>query len=475
MAEEQVISQEDATEAQRDVLRFHVAAEEQDQGSYFAEEVRQQLVARWGSEKFYRLGLKVQTTQHPKMQKIADEALRTTLLQLDHHFGWRGPLGHISPDKQQSPKELAALLGAYQKQVGSMFIVAVVHKVSEQALYIQTRRGREGVVPREAMAWALAGHHPQKLFQVGDVILVRRLASKTYHLEQVPEVTGAVVAVEPATGKVLALSGGFSFQKTPFNCATQALRQMGSAFKPFVYLAALEQGYTPESLINDSPLAVPLAEGLVYRPRNITRKFYGLTSLATGLIHSRNVTTVKLAQTIGMVHIGSLAQRLGLTKVPRYNLALALGAGETTLLRLTLAYAMIANGGYRVDPVFIESIYDANDRLLWQQEEHEKQLVIAPDNVRTLTALLRSVVEEGTARRLNRLPYWLAGKTGTTNNNKDCWFVGFTSNLVIGVFIGFPKPRSLGEKATGARIALPVFEKIIQELNAPVQSMPGGT
>ncbi|MEI8296004.1 MAG: PBP1A family penicillin-binding protein [Alphaproteobacteria bacterium] len=464
MAQEGVIGQEEANEAQREALHFH-HDKAKEKSEYFAEEVRQQLVARWGSEKFYRLGLKVQTTLQPKMQEIVDETLRAALIQLDRNFGWRGPLGHIPLDQQQSPKEIARILATYQKQSGPIFTVAVIREVSERGISIQTHSLHDGVIHRKSMAWALDKHPPQKLFKAWDIILVSRAGPKTYNLEQLPYITGAVVALEPTTGKILALSGGFSFQKTPFNCATKALRQMGSTFKPFVYLAALEQGFTPDSLIDDSPLAIPLAEGTIYRPRNITHKFYGPTSLATGLIHSRNVVTVKLAQAVGMVHISSLAQRLGLTKTPHYNLASALGAREATLLRLTLAYAMIANGGYYVDPVFIESIYDSNDSLLWQQEPFHKQMVIAPDNVRTLTMLLRSVVEEGTARRLNHLPYWIAGKTGTTSNNTNCSFVGFTNNIVIGVLVGFPIPRSLGEKATGASIALPIFEKIIQGLN----------
>lgn len=465
MAEEGIISQEEAKEAQREVLRFHTS-KPNEFGKYFAEEVRQHLLAQGNEERLYRLGLKVQTTLQPKMQKIVDKTLRTALLGLDRHFGWRGPLGYIPEDKYHSREDVRSVLLSYQKQVGAAFRVALVRKVSDQEISIELLRGREGIITCDGMAWALGSHKPRKLFRPGDVILVRRLSEKTYHLEQIPEITGAVVALDPATGKVLALSGGFSFQKTPFNCATQALRQMGSVFKPIVYLAALEQGFTPEFLIEDSPVEISLGKGLVYRPRNISGRFYGLTSLATGLIHSHNVTTIKLAQTIGMEPIGSLAQRLGLTKVPRYNLASALGAGETTLLRLTLAYAMIANGGYWIDPIFIESIWDANDHLVWQQKTTQLQRVIAPDHVQTLTTLLRAVVEEGTARRLNRLPYWIAGKTGTTNNNKDCWFVGFTKDLVIGVFIGFPIPRSLGEKATGARIALPIFEKIIQKLNS---------
>jgi len=463
MAEEGIISQEESREAQQDVLHFPIKRATE-VGKYFAEEVRQRLLTHWSEERLYRLGLKVHTTLQPKMQQIVDKTLRTALLQLDHHFGWRGPLGHIKEDKRQSLKEIRSMLVSYQKQAGPAFKVALVRKVSDQEISIEMLRGREGIITREGMAWVLGSHNPQKLFRPGDVILVRRLSEKTYRLEQIPEITGAVVALDPSTGKVLALSGGFSFHKTPFNCATQALRQMGSAFKPIVYLAALEQGFTPEFLINDSPVQISLGEGLVYRPRNISRRFYGLTSLATGLIHSHNVTTIKLAQTIGMKPIGSLAQRLGLTKTPRYNLASALGAGETTLLRLTLAYAMIANGGYRVDPVFIESIDDANDHMLWHQKTPPIERLIAPEHVQTLTTLLRSVVEEGTARRLNRLPYWIAGKTGTTNNNKDCWFIGFTRGLVIGVFVGFPIPRSLGEKATGARIALPIFEKIIQQV-----------
>ncbi len=288
-----------------------------------------------------------------------------------------------------------------------------------------------------------------------------------------PEVSGAIVVMEAETGHVLALSGGFDFSQNQFNCATQAWRQSGSLFKPIVYLAALEQeGYTPETLINDSPIKISLGPGLgYYQPRNFTKKHYGLCPLRVGVEQSRNVMTIKLAQQIGMAPVQEMAARLGVISHLPNQLAMALGAGETTLLRLTTAYCTIVNGGKKIHPTFLHKVENHLGHTLHEPDPLPEEKLLSSDLAETMTDMLRNVVQRGTGRRLSCLAEQygidLGGKTGTTNDCYDAWFIGFIKRpnaptLVVGIFVGFLKPRSLGAQATGARVALPIFESFVK-------------
>ena len=295
----------------------------------------------------------------------------------------------------------------------------------------------------------------------------------TYDVTQtIPEVSGGIVVMEAETGQVLALSGGFNFSQNQFNCATQAWRQAGSSFKPIVYLAALAQGYTPETLINDRPLKISLGRGRgYYQPRNFTRKYYGLCPLRVGIEQSRNVMTIKLAQQIGMASVQEMATRLGVVRHLPNQLAMALGAGETTLLRLTTAYCMIVNGGKKVRPIFLHKIENHLGVTLYESEQFPEERVLDAEGAETMTNMLRSAVQCGTGRRLSYLAEQyhidIGGKTGTTNDCYDAWFIGFIkqpngTTLVVGIFVGFLKPRSLGPHATGSQVALPIFENFVK-------------
>lgn len=290
--------------------------------------------------------------------------------------------------------------------------------------------------------------------------------SLTQHLNKLPEgLTGAVIIMEAASGRVLALTGGRDFKENQFNNATQAYRQAGSVFKTFVYLAALEGGLTPFSPLDDGPVLIQLRSGEVYKPRNVNTFFLQDACLWQGLAISQNTMTVRLAQKISLNRITDVAQRLGVFERPYRHYSMVLGSIETTLLKLVTAYGIIANGGQLIKPAFIEAISDHQKRPLWHRPFHPLQQVIRNDIALSMQNMLHQVVEQGTARRLKNLPFWIAGKTGTTNDNKDCWFIGFSGPYVIGVFVGYPTPKSIGDKATGSSIAIPIFEKIVRGIH----------
>jgi penicillin-binding protein 1A len=507
MLENKVITSEEARIAVLTPLIIRKRQEtEYVQAEYFAEEVRRDLAQRYGETSLYQDGMVVRTTLDPKYQRIADKALRNGLLAYDRRHGWRGPIANIgnsvdwlgSLSKVTPPKELGD------------WHLAVVKEVLPKHVSISVDDGSNGAIPLAEMKWArpwlkgeLIGKRvnaPADVLHVGDVVAVelategdKEYPDSTYRLQQLPEIDGSVVALDPHTGRILAMSGGFSFKRSQFNRVTQAHRQPGSAFKPFVYLAALDNGFTPSSLILDAPFVIDQGPGLPkWRPANYTKIFYGPSTMRLGLEKSRNLMTIRLAQTIGIDTIADYAHRFGIVdKLPK-QLSMALGAGETTLLKLTAAYAMLVNGGKQIIPTLIDRIQDRHGKTVFKHDARacekcsaafwlnqpvpsvpdQRKRVANAASAYQMVSMLEGVVHRGTGRRMKALGKPLAGKTGTTNRALDTWFVGFSPDLAVGVFVGFDQPRSLGKLEQGASVSAPIFKEFMKNALADKPSIP---
>jgi penicillin-binding protein 1A len=478
---------------------------------YFAEEVRRYVYDNYGEKKLYEGGLSVRTTLDPKMQVAARKVLSDALVKFDEGQGWRGPVSKIDIGGDWGVKlaDVKALSDI------APWKLAVVLETSDQAARIGFQPGRElggsvvkerqvGNIALDGVKWAkpAAGANrlrtPIKVSQVlepGDVIYVEPLGKDNpqYRLRQVPEVSGAIVAMDPLTGRVLSLVGGFSYDQSQFNRATQALRQPGSAFKPLVYAAALDNGYTPSTVVVDAPIEIDQGAGLgVWRPENYSGKFYGPQTLRFGIEQSRNVMTVRLAQDVGMPLIGEYSKRFGVyDDLPPY-LSFALGAGETTVLKMTAAYSMFANGGKRIKPTLIDRIQDRYGRTVYKHDLREcrgctaekwnnqpepslvdrREQVLDPMTAYQITSMMEGVVQRGTATVVREVGKPIAGKTGTTNEEKDAWFVGFSPDLAVGVYIGYDKPRHLGRGATGGHLAAPIVKDFMKLALADKPAVP---
>ena len=458
---------------------------------HFAEEVRRELAERYGEKALYEGGLSVRTTMDPRLQALAEQALRDGLIAYDRRHGWRGPVARIALGvdwpRRLSEVERPPGLGEWR--------LAVVLGVSQRAVEVGLDDGTRGFVALDEMVWArpwLEGQslgpevtHPRHVVASGDVVAVEALADAptgTFALRQIPEINGAVVALDPHTGRVLALVGGYRFEASEFNRATQALRQPGSSFKPFVYAAALQEGFTPSSLILDAPFVIDQGPGLgKWKPANYTRKFYGPSTLRLGIEKSRNLMTVRLAQYIGIERVIESAIRFGVVDSMPPVLSMALGSGETTLMRMTAGYAMFVNGGKRITPTLIDRIQDRRGRTVLRHDQRScrgcastawrgqpppavpdsRPAVVDSTTAYQMVSLLEGVVRRGTGRRVAALGFPLAGKTGTTNESKDTWFVGFSPDLAVGVYVGFDEPMSLGRGETGSSVAAPIFKDIM--------------
>ena len=479
---------------------------------YFAEEVRRELFDRYGEKKLYDGGLSVRTSLDPKLQVLARKTLTDGLVRYDEAHGWRGAVTKIDVSGDWGVKlaDVKALTDI------SPWRLAVVLEVSDQSARIGLQPGREpggniskerdvGIVPLDGMKWAKTGAKTggkavSKVNQVlspGDVVYVEsaKLAGQ-YDLRQIPEISGAIVVEDPWTGRVLAMVGGFSYDQSQFNRATQALRQPGSSFKPLVYAAALDNGYTPSTLVLDAPIEIDQGPGLgVWKPENYEHNFFGPSTLRFGIEHSRNVMTVRLAQDVGMPLIAEYAKRFGVyDELPPY-LSFALGAGETTLLRMTTAYAMFDNGGRRVKPTLIDRIQDRYGHTVYRHDEREcigcdakkwadqpepslidrREQVLDPMTAYQITSIMEGVVLRGTAGGVGfqkEVGKPVAGKTGTTSDYKDAWFIGFTPDIVVGVYMGYDKPRSLGRGETGGVLAAPVVKNFMKVALADKPAVP---
>ncbi len=472
---------------------------------YFAEEVRRYLMETYGMDQVYGGGLFVRTTVVPELQKLADEALRDALIAYDQRHGYRGPLGKLEIGGEDSDAWQEALAEFAKKQKPPVYDdhhLAVVLKVEDKQAKLGFLDGQEGVAPFTGMQWAARvlstgrmGSAPRKAGDVlaaGEVVLVRPLNTPkqkevSYGLIQVPKINGGLVVMEPQTGRVLAMSGGYDPKNDEFNRVTQAKRQPGSAFKPFVYLSALEHGFTPASIVPDEPIEIYQGPGLpMWRPKNYGNDFLGPVPLRVGLEKSRNLMTVSLAQMLGIHRIAMVGKRFGIFgDEVKENYSMVLGAVETTLMKMAAAYSAIANGGMKVQPVLIERIDDQHGKNLYRSDsrpcrgctaesgravssyappvlEDNRERIVDPRVAYQMISLLRGVVQRGTAASAARLGKPLGGKTGTTNDSRDAWFMGFSPDLVVGVYIGFDQPKSLGGRETGGRVALPAFIQVME-------------
>lgn len=477
---------------------------------YFSEEVRRAIKSDFGEEALYEGGLLVRTTLDPKLQSIATKVFKENIREYDKRHGYRGALATLD------------LNGGYKEELAKLYVQpgggrnwkkAIVLSSNKNSAKIETLDGEKGEIPLALLSWAkprlqkqAVGYEPKSVvdvLQVGDVILVepadskvieaKKLNSDAYELRQIPDVEGGMIVMDPHTGKVLATVGGFDFKKSQFNRATQAKRQTGSVFKPIVYLTALENGYAPNDLILDAPFVLDQGPGLPkWKPVNYSKKFYGLMPLRQGLEKSRNLMTVRLARDVGMSKVSEMTKILGVNDNLPTLLSMSLGAGDTRLIDIASAYAAMVNSGKKIRPYFIERVQDRNGKTIFKQDKRNcencavegweeqdvpdvldtREQVINPLSAYQMTYMLEGVATRGTGARLRTLNRHLAGKTGTTNDNKDAWFIGYSPDLIVGVYLGFDEPRTLGKSETGASTALPVFLNFMKEALAGQQDIP---
>ena len=479
---------------------------------YFAEEVRREVVAKFGEDMLYKGGLSVRTTLDPALQASARIALERGLEALDRRQGWRGPLA-----SHDGEGDIDTILAKHQRKMLDNHFAALVTEVTKSQAQIYVNGG-SGRIPFQLAFWAYPprredGVRPQPLrdlrdaLAVGDIVMVQPPSETPdlirnefepqpgdYSLSQRPLVEGAIVAVDPHTGRLLAMSGGYNYRDSEFNRAVQAMRQPGSAFKPFVYLAALDEGYNPTTRILDAPLVVDQGPGKPkWKPANYTRRFYGPSIMRVGIEKSRNLMTARLAMNLGMDQVQDYARRFGLNDNLPPLLSMSLGAGETTLLRLTAAYGMLVNGGKQITPSLVDRVQDRHGKTIYQHDQRScdacradggwanqpipelddvrKQLT-SPASAFQMVSMLEGVVERGTGRKIKALDLVVAGKTGTTNDNTNGWFIGFTPDLAIGVFVGYDTPRPLGKRETGSTVAVPIFGDFVARAQAGKPVIP---
>ncbi len=444
--------------------------------NYYIEDIRKLIVDKYGFEKVYKQGFTINTPLNLNLQEKATKSLRTGLIEFDKKKGWRGPLLNKKINSKWSNN-----LDKYKLEGSIGWKLSIIKKINRFSVEIETEDKVKGVIEFPSINWTKKNF--EDLFEVGDIIYTENIKDNKFDLRQLPKVNGAIIVMDPYTGRILALSGGFSFKNSEFNRATQALRQPGSAFKPFVYALALENGYTPASLILDAPIVFDQGEDLkLWKPENYGKKFYGPSTLRTGVEKSRNLMTVRIAQNLGIKKIAQFAKDLNIYKNPEELLSLSLGSSETTLLKLTSAYCSFVNGGKLIDAKFIDRIQDSEGNTIFNSENREcegcdqisyisnnipkiknnfKQ-IMSKETAYQMTSILEGTVKRGTAKGLRDLNLDLGGKTGTTNKNTDTWFIGFSSNYVIGVYVGYDEPSSLGKYETGARTAMPIFKSFVK-------------
>lgn len=462
---------------------------------YFTDEIRRQLSANFGEEEFFSGGLSIRATIDEELQHVAAESLRIALEDFDRSLGvWRGT-GKTIPvetlvDETAWREALSKVRVSRDVNLENEWHPAVILDVAENELRIGVQNitdtaAEPQVVPRKDIEWMRGNFFDN--FELGDVVHVRRMTEDAsdefirWTLRQVPEVQGGFMAMDVNTGRVLAMQGGFSYQNSVFNRATQARRQPGSSFKPFVYAAALDSGYTPATIIVDSPIEINTPQG-VWRPQNSSNQFYGPTPLRTGIEQSRNLMTIRLAQEVGMGTVAEYAERFGVYDSMNQVLAASLGSDETTVFRMVAAYAMFANGGERVEPTLVDRVQDRYGKTVYRHDQRNcvnctgfelasgeaprivsnRERVMNEITAYQLTSMMQGVVDRGTARRTVNQSVPIAGKTGTTNDTKDVWFVGFSSNIVAGCYIGYDTPRTM-RGASGGGTCGPVFNRFMTE------------
>ena len=502
MAETGRITREEADLGQKEALETRSREEDESvSADYFSEEVRRQLVDKFGEEDVLDGGLAVKTSLDPRLQTAATKALRDGLIDFDRRQrGWRGAVARFADfsDWEKRLKKIATPAG------GEGWSLAVVVGLKPTEAEIAFADGARGHIPWAELSWArreLADnqfgssiHQPSDVLAIGDVIMVEAVKQNeqgkpypehSFTPRQVPVVQGAIVALDPHTGRVFAMNGGFSTKISQFNRVTQAMRQPGSAFKPFVYMAAPDKGFTPASLIMDSPFDYYQGPGLpLWHPENYGDEDFGPTPLRVGIEKSQNVMTVRIANSMGMASVVEYAKKFGIVDDMPELLSFALGAKETTPLRIATAYGMIVNGGKKISPSLIDRVQDREGKTIWRADTRDctgcfsagwtsqltppeipdtREQIEDPRTTYQMVSILQGVVQRGTAARLHDIDFPLAGKTGTTNESRDAWFVGFTPDLVCAVYVGFDNPVPLGSRETGASVAVPIFRSFITE------------
>lgn len=455
------------------------------EAEYFKEEIRKQLNDLLGNKPLYQEGFVVKTSINTKLQKTLDKVLINGLINQDKKSGWRGSINKIGQSLKNND-----FLKKIKNPFPNKWELFEVVKIRENILEVNNIKEKKFEVNLNSKNnnWLNNDN-----FKIGDIFFGEVLQSDLI-VRQIPLINGAIIAIDPHTGKVLALSGGFSFKLSEFNRATQAKRQPGSAFKPFVYISAIKEGYNPATLVLDAPYVVDQGPGLPkWKPSNYTDKFYGLNTMRTGIEKSRNLMTIRLSDKIGMLKILSTAKDFNIHQYMDENLSMSLGSGLVTLANLTNAYAMIVNGGRKINPTLIVSIHDKEGKMLVNNELkkclncNQKNKLLdynlpdIKDNQKSIldsriayqiTSMLEGVILRGTGKKISTLNIPLGGKTGTTNNNKDAWFVGFSPDLAIGVYVGYDNPKSLGYKQTGSAVAVPIFKDFIEKAGINTNKIP---
>ena len=449
------------------------------EANYYTEEIRRNIKDNYGYDKLYAEGFSIKSALDVNYQLYALSALRSGIESYDRRHGWRGPILNTKTERNWKEK-------LKEKKIDSSlkWNFAEITNVKDSEIVFQILNKKDqGIIQVNNLKWAI-NKTIYDSFKINDVVFVHKNLKGKWELKQYPKVNGAIVAIDPFSGKVKALVGGFSFNSSEFNRATQAKRQPGSAFKPFVYAAALENNFSPNSIILDAPFIAQQGIGLKnWKPENYGKEFYGPTTLRKGLEYSRNLMTVRIAQDLGLKKVLKLSNDLNIYDEIPELLSVSLGSAETTLLKITNAYSTFVNGGKKINSILIERIQDRRGKTIYNSEKREcigcdkfsEKKVLIPsirDNYKQVVSketsyqilsMLEGTVQRGTGKKLKDLNVPLAGKTGTTNDNYDAWFIGATSNLVVGVYIGFDNPKTLGKYETGAKAALPIFKNFIRQ------------
>lgn len=499
MEDNDYISDDEAEEAQSHPLQMgRRDGSQYVNHPYFAEEVRRKLLELYGEDGLYKGGLLAKTTMKPEYQAVAEKALRRGLVEYDKRHGFHGkPEGRIEKIEGDGWKtELAQMV----KPAGAMdWELGVVIESNNSRAIIGLANGNKAIITSAKMKWADYTGNPSRILKKGDVWLTEASGEKldgmdVYWLRQIPKVQGGIIVMDPYTGRIFAMAGGFSYEMSQFNRAIQALRQPGSSFKPFVYLTALENGFTPATLVNDVPAIYDQGPGLdKWEPKNYTKDFLGPVPLRVGIEKSRNLMTISLASMVGMDKISATAKRFGVMDGMPPLLSMSVGAGETTLYKMVTAYSSFINGGKKIVPTLIDRIQDREGKTIyvhdkieceacgpliaWQKQltpdlKDDREQIADPRNMYQMVSILEGVVARGTAVSMKSLGRPLAGKTGTTNDSKDTWFIGFTPDLIVGAYVGYDEPLSMGEKETGSRVALPIVKEFMQEALKDVPPVP---
>lgn len=502
MEENGYITEEQAAAAKAEPLKANtrpLGSQTQD-AQYFVEEVRRSLYAKFGGSQLYDGGLQVRSTLDARLQNYAVNALRTGLVRYDRRHGWRGAKKSIDVTGDW----MTALKGIGNHSGIESWKIAAVLGYRGQDVRIGLIDGSEAIIPFKELSWArpqlanmeigAAPSKPSTVVKVGDVIYVEPIDTHgRYGLRQVPEVNGGIVALDPHTGRVLALSGGFSYDTSQYDRAMQALRQPGSTFKPFVYAAALDNGFTPTAKILDAPFCMQQGPGMpMWCPENFEKHFIGLATMRRGIVLSKNLMTVRLAQAVGMDKIAPVAERFGVYNHLDPLLANSLGSTGTTLLRMTTGFAEFVNGGKKITPSLVDQIQDRNGKTIWRHDERKcegcnsndfngqseplledtREQVMDPRTAYQIVSFLQGVVQNGTGVTVASVGKPLAGKTGTSNDSRDVWFIGFSPDLAAGVYVGFDNPRTLGQKEQGATVAAPIFRDFMKGALADKPATP---